>query len=214
MATKNWGLQVPTKSTPLTPLATPFALLASSISDALTSILSGTAKKGTPAQRDAFYGTPTTSATQLALQGATWYNTTGQVEQVYRAAYNATTNPLGMSSAGWYNAGAPADTGWQAITSTADGYVAAGAYWRRIGSALYLRGQINPPGSAWPNASVVGAAVIPANVAPSAGTGWAAVGSGNAVTKGVVQSNGSIDIAAFPNGSTYLRLDGCSILAN
>lgn len=152
MASKNWGLQVPTKTTPLTPLATPFALLASSISDALTSVLSGTARRGTTAQRDAFYGVPANSTAQLALQGARWYNTATNREQVYVAAFNATSNPAGFGSAGWYNSqGGAGDTGWQNFTvETTAGASSSNFQYRKVGTKVSVAGQVSYTGG-FPN---------------------------------------------------------------
>ncbi|WP_396190131.1 hypothetical protein [Flavobacterium sp.] len=57
------------------------------------------------AERDAIFGTPSTSATQLELQnrGARTYRADLGVTEQYFALYNASTNPVGRDSAGWYS---------------------------------------------------------------------------------------------------------------
>lgn len=56
------------------------------------------------AERDALFGTPSTSATQIELQnrGARTYRADLGVTEQYFAAYHATNNPVGRSLAGWY----------------------------------------------------------------------------------------------------------------
>jgi len=56
------------------------------------------------AARDAYYGTPTTEAQRLALQarGPLAIRTDLGVVQAYAATYNASTNPGGRSTPGWY----------------------------------------------------------------------------------------------------------------
>jgi hypothetical protein len=56
------------------------------------------------AARNAHWGTPTTSSTQLALQnlGATTIRTDTGVVERYFATYNATTNIGGSAAPGWY----------------------------------------------------------------------------------------------------------------
>lgn len=56
------------------------------------------------AARDAYWGTPTTEATRLALQakGAQTVRTDKGWTEQYYATYNAGTNPQGALPAGWY----------------------------------------------------------------------------------------------------------------
>jgi hypothetical protein len=64
----------------------------------------------TAAARDAYWGVPTTTTAQLALQnrGATTERRdTGETERYY-ALYNQSSNPGGMSAAGWYTVGGAA----------------------------------------------------------------------------------------------------------
>lgn len=191
MATKNWGLQVPSKSTPLTPLATPFALLASSISDALTAVLSGSAKRGTSAQRDAFYGVPTTSAQQLALQGAQWFNTGTGLEETYYAAYSA-TNIRGASAAGWSAAGAiynlsPNDAKLSVGTATTDFYAV------RVGGLVTIHGSLSYDGGMPVNATT-SLTSLPNGFRPLDNTRYYGIGYG---------SNGAqINITAAGNVTT------------
>ncbi|RWZ52941.1 hypothetical protein ELQ90_03120 [Labedella phragmitis] len=58
----------------------------------------------TAAARDAHFGVPTTSASQLALQrrGASAIRTDRGWTERYFALYNASTNPGGARQAGWY----------------------------------------------------------------------------------------------------------------
>lgn len=55
------------------------------------------------AERDALFGTPSTSATQIELQnqGARTYRIDLGVTEQYFATYNATTNPGGLDTPGW-----------------------------------------------------------------------------------------------------------------
>lgn len=63
-------------------------------------------KSGTTAERATYYGpTPTTIVGRRALQGSRWFNTTTNLDEVYMADYNATTNPGGLASPGWYSIG-------------------------------------------------------------------------------------------------------------
>lgn len=72
-------------------------------------------KSGTAAERAAYYGPlPTTQVARRALQGARWFNTATNLEEVYMAPYDATTNPGGVrapgtaaaaGAAGWYSVG-------------------------------------------------------------------------------------------------------------
>lgn len=57
------------------------------------------------AERDAIFGTPSTSATQIELQnrGARTYRADLGVTEQYFAAYNATSNLVGRDSPGWYS---------------------------------------------------------------------------------------------------------------
>ena len=74
------------------------AFLEQSVEQASTFIASSSAA------RDSYWGVPSTSTQQLALQnkGARTVRTdTGYVEQ-YFAVYNSSTNPGGRDSAGWY----------------------------------------------------------------------------------------------------------------
>jgi hypothetical protein len=69
----------------------------------LRDLPAGVPRRGTAAQRDAFYGVPGTPAATVALQGSTWYNTEINAHETYWAAYDATSNagsPTG--AAGWY----------------------------------------------------------------------------------------------------------------
>lgn len=61
------------------------------------------------AARDSYWGTPTTETARLTLQarGATTIRTDKNITERYFATYNATTNPQGMTPAGWYPIGAP-----------------------------------------------------------------------------------------------------------
>ncbi len=168
MASKNWGLQVPTKTTPLTPLATPFALLASSISDALTAVLSGSAKRGTTAQRDAFYGVPTTSAAQLALQGATWFNTQSGLEATYYASYSASTTH-GASSAGWSPHGAVYNLGPASGMTAASGSL----YVVRRGGWAHLHGYVRRTAGQFPTGDTTLISSIPDGFQPREYIRWA-----------------------------------------
>jgi hypothetical protein len=73
----------------------------------------GLPREGTQAARTAFYGSPTSLAGQRALQGARWFNTDTNLDEVYMAAYNAATNPGGVQNpgtAGWYSVGNNGET--------------------------------------------------------------------------------------------------------
>lgn len=93
--------------------------------------------------RDTAWGTPTTTATRLALQnsGATTIRTDLGLTERYYAAYDAATNPGGMAAAGWYPVGG-ADTGWVNITPGA-GWTARSDQLprvRRVGKQVTLVG--------------------------------------------------------------------------
>lgn len=60
-------------------------------------------RRGTSAQRDALYGTPPSVAGQIYLQGADWVNTETNVTERYSGAYDATLNPRGLDTAGWWS---------------------------------------------------------------------------------------------------------------
>lgn len=61
------------------------------------------------AARDSYWGTPTTETARLTLQarGATTIRTDKNITERFFATYDATTNPQGMTPAGWYPIGAP-----------------------------------------------------------------------------------------------------------
>lgn len=61
------------------------------------------------AARDSYWGTPTTETARLTLQarGATTIRTDKNITERFFATYDATSNPQGMTPAGWYPIGSP-----------------------------------------------------------------------------------------------------------
>lgn len=77
---------------------------------------------GSTALRNAIFGTPSTAAQKLALQGASWWNTERAWEERYFALYNASTQPNGLSKLadGWYPVHGllPSEKRWQSANYT------------------------------------------------------------------------------------------------
>lgn len=78
--------------------------LAADISTAITNVQASQVVKNSAADRDAYWGTPSTSTAQRLLQdrGAHTVRTDKGWTERYYATWNGTTNPGGASVAGWY----------------------------------------------------------------------------------------------------------------
>lgn len=96
MATANKSIWVPSGTTDLTPLQTPFALLAQSVDDAMV------AQDATiPALVVADVAARTAKFPSPVQGNRVWRTNLGGIEAYY-GAYNAGTNPGGATPAGWY----------------------------------------------------------------------------------------------------------------
>lgn len=127
-------------------------------------------------------------------------------------AANVIDGSLGYVKGGdlyWMRGGswsqATGDTGWVPIAA-ASGYASSGSLaYRRLGSVVYLRGQVQPISG---NVAAATVAVIPSSVAPAQNTAFSAAGSGTTYAKLLVNSDGTIATGTPSATTPYLRFDG------
>lgn len=147
------------------------------------------------AARDAYWGTPTTEAARLALQakGAQTVRTDKGWTEQYFATFNASTNPQGTTTPGWFVvSGRPEPLNTALIIPKAGWTVDPATTASRVGNRVVLSCRLNKSSSI--NNDDIGA-VMPLGWRPGADVRGAAINYGSGSPGGVsVYANGEIHI--------------------
>jgi hypothetical protein len=150
---------------------------------------------GSAAARDAYWGVPATEAARLALQnkGAQTVRTDKGWTEQYLATYDASANPQGATTAGWYVvSGRPEPLNTALIVPKAGWTVDAATTASRVGNRVVLSCRLNK--SSGINNDDVGA-VMPIGWRPGADIRGASIQYGSGSPGGVsVYANGEIHL--------------------